>query len=348
MWCPSPWPPHTSSSTSSPQANHCPHPGFTSMHLGWALFSGSSWRKHRAQLACFPSTGDHCLSLTNSKVWKTVVSFFFSYFFFSVIQMGDYLRPPLLHLDQKQKSWIGVLMYFLTCNCELQIFPITLGVDLGLISFRKELHCFCEQLGKHYKLRTILKLTSSSCAKRYVLTNSQGGIIHFHSMQLLREERKYLFVHGKIHLLLTHTEFSPLVSHIYMFLLGMLHGQDLDVLPCAPHPTQPSKQKPWYHQGSENLKTKARIGAGLSARVPPFMLFQVLVGSPQFHVSSAVSFENFQSWILAISVSECLFWHANGLRTSPVKSIFRKSTKWWPPPTKSSRHFDLWSYLTNV
>lgn len=126
--------------------------------------------------------------------------------------MGDYLRPPLLHLDQKQKSWIGVLMYFLTCNCELQIFPRTLGVDLGLISFRKELHCFCEQLGKHYKLRTILKLTSSSCAKRYVLTNSQGGIIHFHSMQLLREERKYLFVHGKIHLLLTHTEFSPLVS----------------------------------------------------------------------------------------------------------------------------------------
>lgn len=136
--------------------------------------------------------------------------------------------------------------------------------------------------------------------------------------------------------------------HLHMFLLGMLHGQDLDVLPCAPHPTQPSKQKPWYHQGSENLKTKARIGAGLSARVPPFMLFQVLVGSPQFHVSSAVSFENFQSWILAISVSECLFWHADGLRTSPVKLIFHKSTKWWPPPTKSSRHFDLWSYLTNV
>ena len=81
--------------------------------------------------------------------------------------MGDYLRPPLLHLDQKQKSWIGVLMYFMTCNCERQIFPKTLGVDLGLISFRKELHCFCQRLRKHYKLKTILKLTSSSCANRF-------------------------------------------------------------------------------------------------------------------------------------------------------------------------------------
>ena len=42
---------------------------------------------------------------------------------------------------------------------------------------------------------------------KYVCINSQSGIIHFHSMQLLREEGKYLFVHGKIHLLFTHTEF---------------------------------------------------------------------------------------------------------------------------------------------
>ena len=136
-------------------------------------------------------------------------------------------------------------------------------------------------------------------------------------MQLLREERKYLFVHmwqdsSFVH---SHRVLAFGVPHLHMFLLGMLHGQDLGVLSYAPHPMQPSKQKPWYHQGSENLKTKARIGASLSARVPPFMLFQVPVGSPQFHVSSAVSFENFQSWILAISVLECLFWHADGLRT---------------------------------
>ena len=42
---------------------------------------------------------------------------------------------------------------------------------------------------------------------KYVRINSQSGIIHFHSMQLLREEGKYLFAHGKIHLLFTHTEF---------------------------------------------------------------------------------------------------------------------------------------------
>lgn len=100
------------------------------------------------------------------------------------------------------------------------------------------------------------------------------------------------------------------VPHLRKFLLlGMLRRQDPGVLSCAPHPTQPSKEKPQYHQGSENLKTKARTGADLSARVPPLMLFQVPVGSPISYQFSSFfwkfSLLNFSYFSFRMSILTC-------------------------------------------
>lgn len=105
-------------------------------------------------------------------------------------------------------------------------------------------------------------------------------------------------------------------------LLGMLRGQDLGVLSCASHPTQSSNEKPWYHQGWENLRTKARTGAGLSARIPPFMFFQVPVGSPiscQFSsFFRKISLLNFSCSSFRMSILTC-WW----TRDSPcVFSLF--------------------------
>ena len=100
------------------------------------------------------------------------------------------------------------------------------------------------------------------------------------------------------------------VPHPRVFLLlRMLHGQDLGVLSCASHPTRPSKEKPWHHQGWEDLRTKARTGAGLSARVPPFMLFQVPVGSPISCQFSSffwkISLLNFSCFSFRMSILTC-------------------------------------------
>lgn len=105
---------------------------------------------------------------------------------------------------------------------------------------------------------------------KLVCTHKFSGWYYPLSLNATVERRKYLFVQGKIHLLFTYTVLAFGVPHPHVFLLlGMLCGQDLGVLSCASHPTQPS-----------NLRTKARTGAGLSAGVPPFMLFQVPIGSP--------------------------------------------------------------------
>lgn len=84
-------------------------------------------------------------------------------------------------------------MYFVTFNCELQIFPRTLGIievcfraDL-LQKKKKNLFAFVSNLetlsGKnHFKINSSLALYRQMCTYKF-----SGGILHLHSAPPLRE-----------------------------------------------------------------------------------------------------------------------------------------------------------------
>lgn len=134
---------------------------------------------------------------------------------------------------------------------------------------------------KHYQLRTTLKCNYSLVLYKQVCTYKfSGGISHLHSTPLLGEESFPSAWPGSF---LAHLYTKTLalgVPTLCMSLqLGMLPGQDLGLMSCAPHSRQPSKEN--LHI-SRVQKTSEQKPALVLVCHPGFLLSHCCLGICRF------------------------------------------------------------------
>lgn len=160
-------------------------------------------------------------------------------------------------------------MYFVTFNCELQIFPRTLGIievcfRADLLQKKKKIYLLLSVTWKHHQVRTTLKyIPHLRCTDKCVLTNSR--VVFSTSIQHHRWEREAFILPPSawqgsflVHLYMKSLSFGVPTSCLFL-LLGMLLGQDLSVSFCTPCSMQPSKEKLGFSSVQKNSEQKPSL-----------------------------------------------------------------------------------------